>query len=113
MTLFFNVINCACVSAYATCCTKYPAWNQNKSHKRRLFLRELAKATVAAELDRRQQNQQAMQSRVKLTFTALGFQAVTTQAVAQPNPGQKRFRPCPRSADRKTKTRGSKCASPC
>jgi hypothetical protein len=113
MTLFFNVVDCACLAAYVTWCTKYPEWHHNKNHKRRLFLRELAEALVAEELKRRQQNPQAMQAQVKLAFRALDFQVPLTVPDAHPNSGQKRCSLCPRSTDRKTKTRCSTCGIPC
>ena len=113
MTMFFNIIDCACVAAYVTWTSKNPAWNQNNTSKRRLFLRELAEALVADQMHRRHDNPQVMQAQVKLAFRAFGFQPPAVQPAVQPASGQRRCVICPRSSDRKTKNRCSKCSNPC
>lgn len=114
MTIFFNILDCASVAAYVTWTAKNPCWNQNNTHKRRLFLRELAEALVADNLQRRYQNPQMMQGQVRLAFKALGFQSLAVQAAAvQTAPGQKRCVLCPRTSDRKTKSRCTTCSLPC
>jgi Transposase IS4 len=74
MTLFFNLVDCACVAAYVTWITKNPGWNQNNTRKRRLFLRGLFEELVEDHLQRRLENPQVMQAQVKVAFKALDFQ---------------------------------------
>ena len=115
MTLFYNIVDCACVAAYVTWTAKHPEWNQNKTHKRRLFLRGLAEELVDDHLQRRLGNPQVMQAQVKEAFKALGFQiSLAVPAVSeQPTGGQKRCVLCLRSSDRKTKSRCSTCGAAC
>ena len=113
MTLFFNIVDCACVAAYVAWLARNPSWNANKSHKRKIFLRELSENMVEEQLQRRCQNPQVMQAKVKLAFKALGLQPAAVQAQEQSTTVQKRCSLCPRSSDRKTKTRCSTCGIPC
>jgi hypothetical protein len=80
------------VAAYVTWTAKHSQWNQNKTHKRRLFLRGLAEKLVDDHLQRWLDNPKVMQAQVKEAFKALGFQiTLAVPAVSeQPTAGQKR-----------------------
>ena len=113
MTLFFNIVDCACVAAYVTWTSKNPGWNQNNTHKRHLFLRGLSEELVEDHLQRRLGNPQAMQAQVKVAFKALGFQPPVPAVAEQSTRGQKRCSLCPRSSDRKTKMYCGTCGTAC
>jgi hypothetical protein len=113
MTLFFNIIDCACVAAYVTWTAKNSEWKQNNTHKRRLFLRGLSEELVEDHIQRRLQNPQAMQAQVKFALKALGFQLPVPAATDHPAGGQKRCGLCPRSSDRKVKSRCTTCGIAC
>ena len=118
MCVFFNVLDYAGVAAYVTFTARYPDWNRDKHHRRRLFLRDLGECLVEEQLQRRQQNHQAMQSQVKLAFTALGRNvqpviAIPIAAVAQPFSRRQHCYLCSRSNDTKVTTTCVKCSKPC
>lgn len=113
MTLFYNIIDTSAVAAYVVWCCKHPEYNSGKTHKRRLFLVELAESLIQEQLIRRMSNPQAMQSGVKLAFSALGYDQQRNTPQAAPLPGKKRCVVCPRTIDRKTNVRCRECGHPC
>jgi len=113
MTLFYNMIDTAAVAAYVIWCYKHPAYHQSKTHKRRLFLVDVAESLVREHLTRRMGNPQAMQGGVKLAFKAIGFDLGPNAAQAALPAGKKRCVICPRTVDRKTNARCSECGNPC
>jgi len=115
MTIFFNVIDTAAVASYVTWCAKHPQYQDGKSHKRRLFLVDLAHGLVRQQLERRKENPRVMQTQVKLAFRAIGMDVAATpvQHQAPTDTVKKRYVACPRSVDRKTKTKCSDCGNPC
>ena len=114
MTLFFNLIDTAAVASYVLWCRKHQEYHAGKSHKRRLFLIELAHSLFHDHLLRRKSNSQAMQGGVKLAFKAIGFDARPDAVLAAvPQTRKTRCQICPRTVDRKTKTRCSECGNAC
>ena len=113
MTFFFNIIDTAGVAAYVVWCSKHPEYQAGKTHKRRLFLIDQAETLVREHLVRRSNNPQAMQGGVKLAFKALGFDQTSNARRSPPLLGKQRCIVCPRTADRKTKTRCEECGNAC
>ena len=113
MTFFFNIIDTAGVAAYVVWCSKHPEYQAGKTHKRRLFLIDLAETLVREHLVRRSNNPQAMQGGVKLAFKAIGFDQTSNPRRLPPLLGKQRCIVCPRTADRKTKTRCEECGNAC
>ena len=113
MTFFFNMIDTAVVAAYVVWCCKHPYYQNEKSHKRRLFLIDLAESLVSEHLTRRRNNPQTMQRGVKLAFKALGFHNQPNAVIVAQSDGKQHRQICPRAVDRKTRTRCSECRNPC
>ena len=61
MTFFFNMIDVAGIAAYVIWTTKNPQWNNNKRHRRRIFLQQLGRSLVDSYLNQRSKNPQAVQ----------------------------------------------------
>ena len=61
MTFFFNMIDVAGIAAYVIWRTKNPQWNNNKRHRRRIFLQQLGRSVVDSYLNQRSKNPQAVQ----------------------------------------------------
>lgn len=114
MTFFFNAIDTAGIASYTTWCCRYPDYQHGKSHKRRLFLLQLVEDLVTDQLTRRRSNPQSFQGGVKLAFRSLGMEPLRlVPPVAETDARQKRCVICPRTVDRKTKTRCSECGNHC
>ena len=60
MTFFYNIIDTAGVAAYVLWYTRHPDYQTGKSHKRRLFLVDIAQSMVHDQLVRRSNNPQAI-----------------------------------------------------
>lgn len=50
MILFYNMLDISAFNAYVIWIHLNPTWNSNKSHRRRLFLKELGFALVQGQL---------------------------------------------------------------
>ena len=60
MTLFFNIVDTSGVAAYVLWYSKHPDYQAGKTHKRRLFLVDVAQSFVYEHLVRRSNNLQAI-----------------------------------------------------
>ena len=113
MTFFFNMVDVAGIAAFVIWITKNPAWNERKSHRRRLFLQELGRNLVDSHLNRRRQNPAALQRNVRIAMQSLGFPIVDSTTVVSKAGVKQRCHLCPRVRDRKVVTCCSSCKKAC
>ena len=113
MTFFFNMIGVAGIAAFVVWITKNPSWNENKSHRLRLFLQQLGRSLVDSHLRQRRQNPAAIQRNVRLAMQNLGFVVDNSTAVVSKAGVRQRCHLCPRVRDRKVVTCCSNCKRAC
>lgn len=111
MTVFFNMLDVGAIAAHVIWSLNHPQWNSRRPHKRRLFLKQLGKELIEAELYRRMENPRALQKGVPAAMKAIGLSLpspipqvhVDSTVLIQ----RRRCNFCPKrgpEGDRKTKT---------
>lgn len=79
MVVWFNMIDVAAFAAFRLYESCHPAWNNNKSEKRKVFLKELALELAQKHLQNRSKT--AVKSSVKIAMDLIGFKCVASTAV--------------------------------
>ncbi|CAF1149346.1 unnamed protein product [Didymodactylos carnosus] len=70
--LLWNDRHC-CINAMIIWKTKNPQWNQNTTHKHRLFLEELGLAKVSQQLDYRSKNAKFLNEDIQNALSIVGY----------------------------------------
>ena len=92
---------------------KYPEWNKNLKHKRRLFIEELGLALVSHQLDFRSKNSKFLNEDIRNAMAVVGYPVVRNAPIITENSTQakrKRCSFCDRSTDKKTSTQCFGCS---
>ena len=110
LTMFFNCIDVGCIAAYTLFMDQHRQWNIRCSHRRKLFLREVAESLTKPWMMQIASNPRVMQRGVPLAMRLLGV------SIPPPNTrstdGKGRCHLCPRASDRKVKTVCGNCNQP-
>ena len=85
LAYFYNCKNLAGINAQVLFLAKFPDWNKQKSHRRRLFLDSLGTQLLQPWLQRRAKIQQ-LPKVSKQALTACGHKPVTENQVAAQGP---------------------------
>ena len=110
LTMFFNCIDVGCLAAYTLFTDQHRTWNIRCSHKRKLFLREVAESLTKPWMMQRASNPRVMQRGVPLAMKLLGV-SIPPPTTRRPD-GKGRCHLCPRASDRKVKTVCENCDQP-
>lgn len=101
MTFFFNIIDVAALNAYIVFTKEHPNYNIGVTHKRRIFLKDLAKELVIPHMQRRSTNpnlRRSVRECMSRFIDICGPPAAHTSATIK----RKRCSVCPSSIDRKS-----------
>ena len=118
VALFFNIVDIAAVNALILWITKHPDWNQDKSHVRRLFLRDLGVQLVNRHVQQRMMSTIGKRRRLQDSARHSGFVVSSTATDECSADGDRQNQTakrkgrcvrCPRKADRKV----ARCCSVC
>jgi len=82
LVMFFNTVDVAGVASFVVWTSKNPEWSANSHHRRRLYLKELARALVQPQLDRRALNPRSMKGNVRAAYQTLGIRLAPPPAPA-------------------------------
>ena len=113
LALFMNMLDVAGVAAYVLWVKQMPDWNQGKNNRRHLFLMKLGELLILPQQQRRIENPRALQVGPKLALQLLGFNLNPGPAAIAVTGVQGRCHVCPRSKDRKVRTRCIICQKFC
>ena len=102
MTFFFNMIDVAGIAAYVIWRTKNPQWNNNKRHRRRIFLQQLGRSLVNPYLNQRSKTPQAVQQGARLAMSNIGILMARPVNTRSASTGRQRCNVCPRKRDKKS-----------
>jgi hypothetical protein len=112
VSLFFNLIDIAALNALVLWITANPDWNSSKSHRRRLFLRELGMQLVDAHVRDRLSRPQAKRRQIQNSAQQSGFIVVDDHPRVAEISESKRLRrcvSCPRKKEQKTTRQCALC----
>ena len=102
MVFFFSIVDIAGIATFLVWSCKNTRWEQEKTHRRRLFLLQFGFELVEAHVLRRKQQPQSMQKNVRLAMQAIGLpMAVSIPHNSSENVARRCCRFCPRERDRK------------
>lgn len=100
MTFFFNMIDVAALNAYIVFTQEHPNYNTGTTHKRRLFLKDLAKELVMPHMQRRSTNPNLRQSVRECMKSFIDISVPQTVQISATK--RKRCSVCPSNIDRKS-----------
>ncbi|KAF4517452.1 hypothetical protein B566_EDAN004490 [Ephemera danica] len=66
MAFFYNLIDLAGIAAYVIWTSVYPNWNRKRLYRRRMFLKDVAKALLAPQIERRYESMRNTQTRATI-----------------------------------------------
>ena len=109
------MIDIAAINAMIVRKTKNPQWNQNRKHKRRLFLKQLEMALVSNQLDFRSKNSKFLNTDIENALAIVGYPVIKRNiSIVNDNSAQakrNRCSLCERSKDKKALTQCSVCSA--